>query len=163
MFGGVEVEVAELSSAVDSGVEAGAVVVADVDEGLAGGPGFGGFVEWSVLLVGFEGGWVEVDVVGVAAAGHGDVEGVGAHGGCGEGVGFVDGGALGCVDGGGVGDVEVSVGDVAGGDRGGVAVAGGDVESAEGVGAEDGVAVAVADVVVGSAGEVDVCGRCVGP
>ncbi len=107
-----------------------------------------GLVEGSVLLVGFEGGWVEVDVVGVPSAGHGDVEGIGTHRGCGEGVGFVDGGALGCVDRGGVGDVEVPVGDVAGGDRCGVAGAGGDVESAERVGADDGVAVAVADVVV---------------
>ena len=68
--------------------------------------------------------------------------------GCGEGVGFVDGGALGGVDRGGVGDVEVPVGDVAGGDGCGVAVAGGDVEPAERVGADDGVPVAVADEVV---------------
>lgn len=90
MFGGFGVEVAEFAPSGDGGVVAVAVVDADVDEGLSGGPGFGGLAEGAVLPFGSEGGWVEVDVVGVPAAGHGDVEGVGAHGVGGEGVGLVD-------------------------------------------------------------------------
>lgn len=47
----------------------------------------------------------DVGVVGVAAAGHGDVERLAGHAGCYDDVGGVDGGALGAVGGDGVAEV----------------------------------------------------------